>query len=242
MSYCVFRRRTGPHPRAKPEGRLCPETPGSLSSVGRAPSWYIGGGRIEACRELHAPVAQSGRRQLPQKERSGGSNPPWRTIRPCSPIRQRRRPQNPRDGGSSPPTDTTFPKMLQAAVSQSAEEDGLNPFQCVACLRHQSRSLSSAAQSSGPTNRDRKFESSREHQQPKCPVAQWQSRRSITGRPRIDTARDDHPMENHHEPAKTGAARRRIRDRAWTRSVKPEWRGSGLLTRAQAVRIRPGSP
>ena len=30
----------------------------SLSSFGRAPTWYVGGGRIEACREHHAPVAQ----------------------------------------------------------------------------------------------------------------------------------------------------------------------------------------
>jgi hypothetical protein len=30
----------------------------SLSSFGRAPIWYVGGGRIEACREHHAPVAQ----------------------------------------------------------------------------------------------------------------------------------------------------------------------------------------
>ena len=30
----------------------------SLSSLGRAPTWYVGGGRIEACREHHAPVAQ----------------------------------------------------------------------------------------------------------------------------------------------------------------------------------------
>jgi hypothetical protein len=67
--------------------------------------------------------------------------------------------------GSSPRAGF-FGRMLHAAVSQLAEEDGLNPFQCriVACLRHQSRSLSSADQSSGPTNRDRKFESSREHQ------------------------------------------------------------------------------
>jgi hypothetical protein len=139
-----------------------------------------------------APGASSpiGRRQLPQKECSGGSNPPWRT----NPVRVV---QSGRDGGfktramevrilprtpdssiwSHFLTENRYPpgsspraglvrKMLRAAVSQLAEEDGLNPFQCriVACLRHQSRSLSSAAQSSGPTNRDRKFESSREHQ------------------------------------------------------------------------------
>ena len=71
----------------------------SLSSVGRAPSWYLGGGRIEACREPQAPVAQSGRRRLPQKEYSGGSNPPWRTISPPARAGLVRVVQSGRDGG-----------------------------------------------------------------------------------------------------------------------------------------------
>jgi hypothetical protein len=40
----------------------------------------------------------------------------------------------------------------------------------------------------------------------------------------------------------TGAARRRNRSRDRTRSVKPEWRGSGLLTRSQVARNHPGPP
>ena len=55
----------------------------SLSSFGRAPIWYVGGGRIEACREHHAPVAQL----------AGGISLRTRAVRvrisPGAPIRPR---------------------------------------------------------------------------------------------------------------------------------------------------------
>ena len=44
------------------------------------------------------------------------------------------------------------------------------------------------------------------------------------------------------DPMQTGAARRRSRSGDRTRRVKPEWRGSGLLTRPQVARNRPGPP
>jgi hypothetical protein len=44
------------------------------------------------------------------------------------------------------------------------------------------------------------------------------------------------------DPMQTGAARRRSRSSDRTRRVKPEWRGSGLLTRPQVARNHPGPP
>ena len=48
--------------------------------------------------------------------------------------------------------------------------------------------------------------------------------------------------EKHHDAVQTGAARRRSQHHAWTRSLKPEWRGSGLLTRRHVARNHPGPP
>jgi hypothetical protein len=50
------------------------------------------------------------------------------------------------------------------------------------------------------------------------------------------------PEQKHAESMQTGAARRRNRSCDRTRRVKPEWRGSGLLTRPQVARNHPGPP
>ena len=50
----------------------------SLSSFGRAPLWYGGGGWIETISEHHAPVVQR-QRQTPQKRCVGCSNHPRST-------------------------------------------------------------------------------------------------------------------------------------------------------------------
>lgn len=55
-------------------------------------------------------------------------------------------------------------------------------------------------------------------------VAQWQSNRLISDRRMFDSSREDQSP------------------RRWIRSVKPEWRWSGFLTRAHVVRNHPDPP
>ena len=76
------------------------------------------------------------------------------------------------------------------------------------------------------------------------PVAQWPRAdnavtevRFFTGTPLFAK-----PEKKHAESMQTGAARRRNRSCDRTRRVKPEWRGSGLLTRPQVARNHPGPP
>jgi hypothetical protein len=84
-------------------------------------------------------------------------------------------------------------------------------------------SLRQAAKASGLHPDIRRFESVREYQfsvTPNPSVAQRQSNRPITGRPRIVTVRKDQGIS----------------------SVRPEWRGSGLLSRAHVDRNHRNPP
>jgi hypothetical protein len=101
---------------------------------------------------------------------------------------------------------------------------------------------------SGPRHRSYKptsprFESWREYQCARSSVAEPRADnaetevRFFTGTPLLQNWR-----EKYAEPVQTGAACRRDRSCDRTRSVKPEWRGSGLLTRPQVARNHPGPP
>ena len=77
------------------------------------------------------------------------------------------------------------------------------------------------------------------------PVAQWQSIRPITGRPRFDTVRENHQdkqeitNDHHHQ---TGAARRRTSSSTDPERSSLRRLGNGLLIRAPEVQLLPGSP
>jgi hypothetical protein len=82
------------------------------------------------------------------------------------------------------------------------------------------RSLRQAAKASVLHTDIPRFESWSEHHRP-SPVAQRQSARPITGRPRFDTVRENQKTErDQNDEHQTGAACRRMRNRQWTWSVQ----------------------
>ncbi len=101
---------------------------------------------------------------------------------------------------------------------------------------------------SGPRHRSYKptcprFESWREYQRACSSVAEPRADNAVTEvRFFTGTPLFAKPEKKHAEPMQTGAARRRNRSCDRTRRVKPEWRGSGLLTRPQVARNHPGPP
>ena len=125
----------------------------SLSSFGRAPPWYGGGGWIETISEHHEPVVQPAETTASEAVRWEFESPrAYQFARVVQ--RQRQRFQK------------SYRWMFEssrehhAVVAQSAEANGLNPFQCriVACLRHHGRLAQ--RKSVGPTNRRARFRNS----------------------------------------------------------------------------------
>ena len=104
-----------------------------ISSFGRAPSWYLGGGWIEATMQHHLrPTSPTAEAMRLERIKSGFKSPVGYHFA-CVVQRQRQQPQKLFSGCSNHPTGTI------ALVAQLAEADGLNPFQCriEACLGHQ---------------------------------------------------------------------------------------------------------
>ena len=132
----------------------------SLSSFGRAPIWYVGGGRIEACREHHAPVAQL----------VGGISLRTRGVRvrisPGAPIH----PRSPTGRGPALNAGQCRFEACRgyAPVAQSAEAAVSRAACCrfESCAAHHliACSLRQAAKASGLHPDIRRFESVREHQ------------------------------------------------------------------------------
>jgi hypothetical protein len=161
--------------------------------------------------------------------------------------------------------------LLSAPSRRRLTDDGgqIGDFRRLSSvLCRPSHLLSLAAESSAPTPRDPGFESLRRY----ASLAQLvrASARPAEG-PRFESVRTHHPSlaqqqsarpiserrQGQHleeeptcpkrrgpyvEPVQTGAACSRSQHRTWTRSLKPEWRGSGLLTRRHVARNHPGPP
>ena len=128
-------------------------------------------------------------------------------------------------------------RIVAALCRDGIISEARSPEPVVSGLRQFSRVLSSAGRAPPRHAGGRWIVPSRTHHS--CPVAQRQSTRPITARPRLDTVRDNQTPrgDDDADHAQTGAARRRD---AFGFVAQPAERRP--LSREMSVRLRPNPP
>jgi hypothetical protein len=177
-----------------------------------------------AAPSMNALVAKR-QTQPPQKrppQRRGGSSPSGCTIFVCA----------------QPPHQPCARRSLRQAAKASVLHTDIPRFE--SWSEHHTRFVGLAVKAPARHAGDPRFEAPAI-----SPVAQWQSARPITGRPRFDTVRENHQHEqgDHYvHQDQTGAACRRISVADGPGAFKPETVGQRAFNPRARGSTPPGSP